>query len=60
MKFARKTKEQYVMTENDEGKPSGWRADYIDDKWVETEKVAKPRKKKAVKKKVKVKKVAED
>jgi len=60
VKFARKTKEQYVMTENDEGKPSGWRADYIDDKWVETEKVAKPRKKKAVKKKVKVKKVAED
>lgn len=53
VKFARKTKEQYVMTENDEGKPSGWRADYVDEKWVETEKVTKPRKKKAVKKKIK-------
>jgi len=42
-----------VMTENDEGKPSGWRADYVDDKWVETEKATKPRKKKAVKKKIK-------
>ena len=50
VKFGRKTKEQYVMTENDDGKPSGWRADYVDDKWVETEKAIKPRKKKAVKK----------
>ena len=32
VKFARKTKEQYVMTENKEGKPSGWRADYVGDK----------------------------
>jgi DNA topoisomerase-1 len=50
VKFGRKTKEQYVMTENDDGKPSGWRADYVNDKWVETEKSIKPRKKKAVKK----------
>lgn len=51
VKFARKTKEQYVMTENKDGKPSGWRADYIGDKWVETLKPAKPRKKKAAVKK---------
>jgi DNA topoisomerase-1 len=53
VKFARKTKEQYVMTENDDGKPSGWRADYVNGKWVETEKTTKPRKKKVVKKKAK-------
>jgi len=50
VKFARKTKEQYVMTENKEGKPSGWRADYVGDKWLETQKATKPRKKKPVKK----------
>ena len=35
---------------NDEGKPSGWRADYVDGKWVEEHKVTKkkaPAKKKA-------------
>ncbi|MDG1234092.1 MAG: type I DNA topoisomerase [Pseudomonadales bacterium] len=53
VKFARKTKEQYVMTENDDGKPSGWRADYVDGKWVETEKATKPRKKKVAKRKIK-------
>ncbi len=58
VKFARKTKEQYVMTENKDGKPSGWRADYIGDKWVETLKAPKPRKKKAAAKK-KPKKAAE-
>lgn len=58
VKFARKTKEQYVMTENKDGKPSGWRADYIGDKWVETLKAPKPRKKKAAAKK-KTKKAAE-
>jgi DNA topoisomerase-1 len=57
VKFARKTKEQYVMTEIEKGKPSGWRADYVDSKWVETEKETKP-KKKAVKKKAAKKKVA--
>lgn len=41
VKFARKTKEHYVMTENDKGKPSGWRADYVNGEWVETEKAAK-------------------
>jgi DNA topoisomerase I len=58
VKFARKTKEQYVMTEDKDGKPSGWRADYIGDKWVETDKPAKPTKKKPAKKKAPTKKAA--
>lgn len=41
VKFARKTKEHYVMTENDKGKPSGWRVDYVDGEWVESEKASK-------------------
>ncbi|MBO6702540.1 MAG: type I DNA topoisomerase [Pseudomonadales bacterium] len=41
IKFARKTKEHYVMTENDKGKPSGWRADYVNGEWVESEKTSK-------------------
>ncbi len=47
VKFARKTKEHYVMTENDKGKPSGWRADFVNGKWVETEKETRPKKKAA-------------
>lgn len=51
VRYQRKTKEQYLMTEVD-GKASGWRADYVDAKWVITEKQAKaPAKKKAAKKK---------
>ena len=46
VKFARKTKEHYVMTENDKGKPSGWRADYVNGEWVESEKTSKASKKK--------------
>jgi len=34
IRFARKSREQYVMTEKD-GKPTGWRAFYEDGKWVE-------------------------
>jgi DNA topoisomerase-1 len=49
VKFARKTKEHYLMTENDKGKPSGWRADYVNGEWVETEKA--PAKKSAAPKK---------
>jgi DNA topoisomerase-1 len=45
VKFARKTKEHYVMSETKDGKPSGWRADYINGKWVETEKEKRTRKK---------------
>ena len=50
VRYSRKTKEQYVMTElNVEGKAkaTGWTAKYINDKWVEEI----PVKKKAVKKK---------
>lgn len=49
VRFSRKTKEQYVMTEI-EAKATGWTAKYIDNKWVEEAK------KKAVK--AKAKKVA--
>lgn len=33
IRYSRKTKEQYVMSE-DEGKPTGWKAFYVDSKWV--------------------------
>lgn len=58
VKFARKTKEHYVMTENDKGKPSGWRADYVNGAWVETEKASSNKSTKTTKKKSKSKKVA--
>ncbi len=61
VRFARKTKEQYVMTEVEKGKASGWRADYVNGKWVESAKArAKPKRKtKAkVRKKAKAKKRA--
>jgi len=54
VRFSRKTKEQYVMTEV-EGKATGWTAKYIDGKWVEEAKKkvvkakAKPKAKKTVK-----------
>ena len=34
IRYSRKTKEQYAMTENDAGKPTGWRAFYENGKWV--------------------------
>ena len=37
VRFSRKSKEHYVRTEND-GKPSGWTALYIDGKWDVTDK----------------------
>ncbi|MGO1298189.1 MAG: type I DNA topoisomerase [Vibrio sp.] len=37
VRFSRKSKEHYVRTEND-GKPSGWTALYIDGKWEITDK----------------------
>lgn len=54
VRFLRKTKEQYVMTEV-EKKATGWRAYYRDGKWVE-EQAARPRK--AAKKKAAGKKKA--
>jgi DNA topoisomerase-1 len=55
VRFGRKTKEHYVTTENEDGKPSGWRADFADGVWVEEAKmkVVKKPKKKAKKKPVK-------
>lgn len=54
VRFARKTKEQYVTSEVD-GKTTGWRAHYQDGKWVEeippAKKVAKKAAKKSAKKK---------
>ena len=41
IRFSRKTKEQYVMTENDSGKASGWKAHYVNGKWVIDEKSGK-------------------
>ncbi|MGL1956703.1 MAG: type I DNA topoisomerase [Colwellia sp.] len=52
VRYSRKTKEQYVMTEV-EGKATGWTAKFIEGKWVEE--IPKP-KKKAAKKKAAVKK----
>ena len=49
VKFARKTKEHYVMTEKKDGKPSGWRAEYVNGKWIEEK--APPKKRKAAAKK---------
>ncbi|GAA3979544.1 type I DNA topoisomerase [Allohahella marinimesophila] len=34
IRFSRKTKEQYVMSEKDDGKPSGWAAYYSGSKWT--------------------------
>ena len=35
VKFSRKTKAQFVVTENEKGKLTGWRADYVDGRWIE-------------------------
>ena len=34
IKFSTKTKEQYLVSEKNDGKSSGWRADFIDGEWV--------------------------
>ncbi|WP_127555431.1 type I DNA topoisomerase [Saccharospirillum alexandrii] len=41
IRFSRKTKEQYVMTENEDGKASGWKAYYQGKRWVVEEKAGK-------------------
>jgi DNA topoisomerase-1 len=48
IRFQRKTKEQYLMTEVD-GSASGWRADYDGKQWV----VSKKEKKKSTRAKAK-------
>jgi DNA topoisomerase-1 len=50
VRYSRKTKEQYVMTEVD-GKATGWSAKYIDNNWLEEQ----PKPKKAAKKTTKKK-----
>jgi len=59
IRFSRKNKEQYVMTENKEGKATGWTGHYRDDQWdIELPKPKKKAaKKKAAKKKTVKKKV---
>ena len=53
IRFSRKNKEQYIMTENKEGKATGWTGHYRDGKWdIE---LPKPKKKAAKKKAVKKK-----
>ena len=54
IRFSRKSKEQYVMTEDKEGKATGWTAHYIGKAWV----ISKTAKKKTAKKKVAKKKTA--
>jgi len=59
IRFLRKMKKQYVMTENEDGKATGWAEHYADGKWVITEAKEKaPAKKKAAKKKAVKKKAA--
>ena len=54
IRYSRKTKEQYVMSERD-GKPSGWRAMFNDGKWVEEGTAKKPKAKRKTKPKAKAK-----
>ena len=54
IRYSRKTKEQYVMSERD-GKPSGWRALFNDGKWVEEGTAKKPKAKRKAKPKTKAK-----
>ena len=58
IRFLRKTKEQYVMTEDEDGKASGWSAYYQDGIWVVHQKEKKEAKKKAAAKKKTTKKKA--
>ncbi len=47
IRYSRKTKEQYLMTEDEKGKATGWRAFYVGGKWqVELPKVKAAAKKK--------------
>ncbi|MDI3324974.1 type I DNA topoisomerase [Pontibacterium granulatum] len=49
IRYSRKTKEQYVMTEVD-GKATGWKAYFVDGKWVEEQPKPKKTAKKTTKK----------
>jgi DNA topoisomerase-1 len=57
LRYSRKAKEQYVLTEED-GKPTGWYAFYRDGQWEQEEKKAAPKKKAVAKKTAPKKKAA--
>jgi DNA topoisomerase-1 len=57
IRFSRKNKEQYVMTEDKDGKATGWTGHYIGKAWVVSAAPKKTVKKKAAKKKTAKKKV---
>ena len=44
VRYSRKTKQQYVMSEDGKGKATGWSAWYENDKWVVDDKRKKPKK----------------
>ncbi|MEP1446983.1 MAG: type I DNA topoisomerase [Paraglaciecola sp.] len=44
VRYSRKTKQQYVMSENEEGKATGWSAWCTDGKWKAEDKRKKPKK----------------
>jgi DNA topoisomerase-1 len=44
VRYSRKTKQQYVMSENEEGKATGWSAWCTDGKWIAEDKRKKPKK----------------
>ena len=51
VRYSRKTKQQYVMSEDKEKKATGWSAWYENDKWVVDDKRKKPAAKKSAAKK---------
>jgi DNA topoisomerase-1 len=55
VRFSRKTKEQYLMTEDENAKATGWVAFYVKGKWEVTEPKAKPKAKAKAKVKSKAK-----
>jgi DNA topoisomerase-1 len=44
VRYSRKTKQQYVMSEDEEGKATGWSAWCTDGKWIAEDKRKKPKK----------------
>lgn len=58
IRYSRKTKSQYVMTENEENKATGWAATWDGKKWVEKAAEKKTAAKKASAKKTSTKKAA--
>ena len=55
VRFSRKTKQQYVMTEDDKGKATGWAAWFTDGEWTVDDGRKKPKPKAKAKPKAKSK-----